>query len=150
MLRKDFGCYVSLLCVLALAQSFIFPPAQSQGYLVRGARAQAKWSQLGVLPDHLLAKIEVVREDHNRKKEILEKGLCLTDEEQENLEGEIRELGVVIECDKALKQIETDLSMFETHLDGDDDKLKETATVFKKEFTVIRTQLEAELTKALT
>jgi len=107
------------------------------------ARSPCSGTALQALPVELLGKIEEVRAEHGSKALQLEN--TQGGEAREALEEEIKALNVVLECDKALVQIEEDLAMFEGHLAGDDDKLKETAEVFSKEFTVCHAQIEGQL-----
>jgi len=61
----------------------------------------------------------------------------------------LKEMKVILECVKALEEIDRDLELFEQHLNGDDDKLKETASVFKKEFEICKNEIESQLNKLL-
>jgi hypothetical protein len=67
-----------------------------------------------------------------------------------NLDADrLKEIKVILECARALEEIDRDIELFEQHLNGDDEKLKQTATVFKKEFLDCKEQIEAQLNKLL-
>lgn len=61
----------------------------------------------------------------------------------------IKELKVIIDSADALISIEKDLLMFQEHLNGDDDKLKETAAIFTREFQDCKKNIEEQLTVLL-
>ena len=61
----------------------------------------------------------------------------------------LKEIKVILECARALEEIDRDIELFEQHLNGDDEKLKQTAMVFKKEFLDCKEQIEAQLNKLL-
>ena len=109
----------------------------------RGLRRHRLWA----LTPTMMDKIAEIKTKYETKEAALE--TIREDEERAAMEEDMRDLKVVVECDKALRQIEKDLAMFDDHLSGDDDKLKETAEVFKKEFTTCRQQLEEQLEKLL-
>ena len=64
---------------------------------------------------------------------------------QNNDSNNIKELKVIIDSADALISIEKDLLMFQEHLNGDDDKLKETAEIFTKEFQDCKKNIEEQL-----
>lgn len=61
----------------------------------------------------------------------------------------IKELKVIIDSADALISIEKDLLMFQEHLNGDDDKLKETAEIFTREFQDCKKNIEEQLSVLL-
>ena len=61
----------------------------------------------------------------------------------------LKEIKVILDCVRALEEIDRDIELFDQHLSGDDDKLKQTASVFKKEFIDCREQIEIQLNKLL-
>jgi len=61
----------------------------------------------------------------------------------------LKEIKVILDCVRALEEIDRDIELFDQHLNGDDDKLKQTASVFKKEFIDCREQIEIQLNKLL-
>ena len=63
--------------------------------------------------------------------------------------GRLKDIKVILECVSALEEIDKDLELFEQHLNGDDEKLKETASVFKKEFLTCKNEIETQLNKLL-
>ena len=68
---------------------------------------------------------------------------------QNNDSNDIKELKVIIDSADALISIEKDLLMFQEHLNGDDDKLKETAEIFTKEFQDCKKNIEEQLSVLL-
>jgi len=68
---------------------------------------------------------------------------------QNNDSNNIKELKVIIDSADALISIEKDLLMFQEHLNGDDDKLKETAEIFTKEFQDCKKNIEEQLSVLL-
>ena len=75
--------------------------------------------------------------------------------EYKNLSGQnddannIKELKVIIDSADALISIEKDLLMFQEHLNGDDDKLKELAKIYTKEFQDCKKNIEEQLSVLL-
>lgn len=61
----------------------------------------------------------------------------------------LKEIKVILDCARALEEIDRDIELFDQHLSGDDDKLKQTASVFKKEFIDCKEQIETQLNKLL-
>ena len=61
----------------------------------------------------------------------------------------LKEIKVILDCVRALEEIDRDMELFDQHLSGDDDKMKQTAGVFKKEFMDCREQIEIQLNKLL-
>ena len=67
-----------------------------------------------------------------------------------SLEDEKEELRAVYESAKALSQIQDDLDMFRFQIEeGDNEGLKESARIFRREFISCRDELEGNLNKIL-
>lgn len=58
-----------------------------------------------------------------------------------------KELLVILKCRDAINQIDQDLELFSEHINGNDEKLKETSLVFQREFSECRVQLISQLEK---
>jgi len=78
------------------------------------------------------------------------------EEELDTLKGENEDsnerkksLIILLKCRDAINQIDSDLDLFTEHMNGTDEKLKETSTAFHKEFSECRVQLLAQMEKAL-
>jgi hypothetical protein len=65
------------------------------------------------------------------------------------LEERKRKLKTICESAKALEEIDRDLITFSGHLEGDDDRLKELAESFSKEFLQCKSDMEDQLNKML-
>jgi hypothetical protein len=72
-----------------------------------------------------------------------------SNKEAEALSKRIKELTVVFKCVAALEEIEQDLKMCSEHESGEDESLKKTAKVFKKEFTQCKELIESQLNNLL-
>ena len=60
-----------------------------------------------------------------------------------------KELSTVSRCVAALQELELDLAMLREHLEGTDEKLKETALYFSKEFEQCQLEIEGQLNSIL-
>ena len=87
------------------------------------------------------AKMDALLVRHNE--------LSLKSSFSEEESAELEELKPINDVAKALLQIDTDLQMFKDHIEGDDEALKETALIFKKEFQQCKDDLESQLNKLL-
>lgn len=58
-------------------------------------------------------------------------------------------LGIILQCDKALKDIEKDLALFDEHLKGENESLKDSARRFMVEFSSCKDQIEKQLNELL-
>lgn len=61
----------------------------------------------------------------------------------------LKEMKIIVDCADALISIDNDLAMFNEHLNGNDEKLKQTAEIFSKEFIECKEQIELQLNKLL-
>ena len=61
----------------------------------------------------------------------------------------LKELSTVSRCVAALKQLDLDLAMLREHLEGTDEKLKETALYLSKEFEQCQLDIEGQLNRIL-
>ena len=59
------------------------------------------------------------------------------------------ELRLIFDCVDAIRDIDRDVSLFEEHINGDDESLKSTAITFTKEFLQCKEELENQLNKLL-
>lgn len=105
-------------------------------YLSSVMKSQRKGA-LMLLSEDSYDKIESVRTKY--------KSLSSQNDDSNN----IKELKVIIDSADALISIEKDLLMFQEHLNGDDDKLKETAEIFTKEFQDCKKNIEEQLSVLL-
>ena len=64
-------------------------------------------------------------------------------------EEEIRNIRTICDCAKALTEIDRDIVTFQDHLEGDDDRLKDIARSFRKEFLQCKEQIETQLNSLL-
>lgn len=71
------------------------------------------------------------------------------DETITDIEEKISSLKTIIDCFKALDEIDKDLALFAEHLQGNDEKLKETAMTFTREFTECKEDIEEQLNSLL-
>ncbi len=76
------------------------------------------------------------------KSNVVESGLEVLKKREQDIKD-------ILQCFKALKDIESDLFMLEEHLNGSDFHLKESAEVFHKEFSRCRNEIENELNALL-
>jgi hypothetical protein len=60
-----------------------------------------------------------------------------------------KELSTVSRCVAALQELELDLAMLQEHFEGTDEKLKETALYFSKEFEQCQLEIEGQLNSIL-
>ena len=65
------------------------------------------------------------------------------------IETQLKFCETVFNCVSALKSIDADLELFKEHLEGSDDKLKDTAEVFTGEFLDCKAQIESQLNRIL-
>jgi hypothetical protein len=79
----------------------------------------------------------------------VEEELDTLKEENEDSNERKKSLMVLLKCRDAINQIDSDLDLFTEHMNGTDEKLKETSTAFHKEFSECRVQLLAQMEKAL-
>eukprot|EP00600_Ochromonadales_sp_CCMP1393_P003747 CAMPEP_0174993660 /NCGR_PEP_ID=MMETSP0004_2-20121128/23199_1 /TAXON_ID=420556 /ORGANISM="Ochromonas sp., Strain CCMP1393" /LENGTH=136 /DNA_ID=CAMNT_0016247801 /DNA_START=110 /DNA_END=520 /DNA_ORIENTATION=+ len=67
------------------------------------------------------------------------------DEAEDSLSSRMRAVKVILDCAKALEDIETDLELFEEQMSSDDETVKATATTFMKEFLSCKEDIETQL-----
>ena len=106
-------------------------------------------SSLRALREGSDARVEMIKRECDEIQDRLEELSDADNEEKEALEEKLRSYKTVFDSVIALKTIEADLSLFETHLKGDDERLRSTAEVFQKEFLECREQIETQLNKIL-
>jgi hypothetical protein len=70
-------------------------------------------------------------------------------EENSESEEEIKNIRTIISCANALVDIDRDILTFQEHLEGDDDRLKDIARSFWKEFLECKEQIETQLNSLL-
>lgn len=104
--------------------------------------------RLGQLRPGTEEKIEALKEEYQRLQ--LESQTPMLDSEiRSELDTQLRFCETVFNCVSALQSIDADLELFQEHLQGDNDKLKDTAEVFTGEFLQCKTQIESQLNKIL-
>lgn len=130
----------TLICVSPLALSFLFrspilsfrPRAGLTHYALREGSAE---------------RIEALRFDLAEIEAALESDL--DEDVRQQFADRLAALNTVFSCVDALRSIETDLSLFDEHIQGDNERLITSALVFKEEFTQCKRDIESQLEKIL-
>jgi len=111
-------------------------------HLVESFRWQKTSQRVGkllALNQGVAAKIEELRLEYRQLEQL--------PLESDEIKSRKRELKVIVECAAALQEIDNDLAIFKDHLLGDDEKLRQTAEVFSREFKDCKKEIESNLNK---
>jgi len=111
-------------------------------HLVESFRWQKTSQRVGkllALNQGVAAKIEELRLEYRQLEQL--------PLESDEIKSRKRELKVIVECAAALQEIDNDLAIFKDHLLGDDEKLRQTAETFSREFKDCKREIESNLNK---